>query len=378
MKVKQSEEDTDVKASSKHTLGQARSAKQDEFYTQLDDIEKELKNYKSQLTGKTVFCNCDDPFESNFFKYFALNFNILGLKKLIATSYSKSPIAGKQLPLLDIEGLKPEGKDPYAVIINEVPDHRKRGATDITDVEYLLKRKANVAHTLTGDDQYAAGDFRSSECIALLKEADVVITNPPFSLFRQFVAQLVDHKKKFVIIGNVNAITYKEIFNLIQQDELWLGKSIHSGDREFRVPDHYPLEAAGSRVDQEGRKYIRVKGVRWFTNMDFESRHEDIPLYKKYSDVEYPKYHNYDAIDVSKTAEIPCDYDGPMGVPITFLDKYNPTQFEILGSSRTLGTPMSQLAEKGTFSPGGPRFYLQESEGNFRRLYDRLVIKRRI
>lgn len=377
MKVKQREEETDVKAASKHTLGKARSAKQDEFYTQLDDIEKELKNYKSQLHGKTVFCNCDDPFESNFFKYFALNFNILGLKKLIATSYSKSPIAGKQLPLLDIEGLKPEGKDPYAVIINEVPDHRKRGATDITDVEYLLKRKANVAHTLNGDDQYAAGDFRSSECIALLKEADVVITNPPFSLFRQFVAQLVAHRKKYVIIGNVNAITYKEIFDLIQKDELWLGKSIHSGDREFRVPDHYPLEAAGSRVDQEGRKYIRVKGVRWFTNMDFESRHEDIPLYKKYSDTEYPKYHNYDAIDVSKTAEIPCDYDDPMGVPITFLDKYNPTQFEILGSSRTLGTPMSQIAEKGTFSPGGPRFYLQEGKGSFRRLYDRLVIKRR-
>ncbi|HFF3758585.1 TPA: adenine-specific methyltransferase EcoRI family protein [Stenotrophomonas maltophilia] len=377
MKVKIVKEKPDVKAASNHTLGQAKSAKQDEFYTQLDDIEKELKNYKPQLRGKTVFCNCDDPFESNFFKYFALNFNILGLKKLIATSYSKSPITGKQLPLLDIEGLKPEGKDPYAVIISEVPDHRNRGATDITDVEYLLKRKANVAHTLVGDENYAAGDFRSSECVALLKEADVVITNPPFSLFRQFVSQLVEHKKKYLIIGNVNAITYKEIFDLIQKDELWLGKSIHSGDREFRVPDHYPLEAAGTRVDQDGRKYIRVKGVRWFTNMDFESRHEDIPLYKIYSAKEYPKYYNYDAIDVSKTAEIPCDYDGPMGVPITFLDKYNPTQFEILGSSRTLGTPMSQLAEKGSYSPGGPRFYLPEAKGKFRRMYDRLVIKRR-
>ncbi|HDS1612459.1 adenine-specific methyltransferase EcoRI family protein [Stenotrophomonas maltophilia] len=377
MKVKIVKEKPDVKGASNHTLGQAKSAKQDEFYTQLDDIEKELKNYKPQLHGKTVFCNCDDPFESNFFKYFALNFNILGLKKLIATSYSKSPITGKQLPLLDIEGLKPEGKDPYAVIISEVPDHRNRGATDITDVEYLLKRKANVAHTLAGDENYAAGDFRSSECVALLKEADVVITNPPFSLFRQFVSQLVEHKKKYLIIGNVNAITYKEIFDLIQKDELWLGKSIHSGDREFRVPDHYPLEAAGTRVDQDGRKYIRVKGVRWFTNMDFESRHEDIPLYKRYSAQDYPKYYNYDAIDVSKTAEIPCDYDGPMGVPITFLDKYNPTQFEILGSSRTLGTPMSQLAEKGSYSPGGPRFYLPEAKGKFRRMYDRLVIKRR-
>lgn len=315
-------------------LSNAKKAKQDEFYTQLGDIENELKHYKSQLRGKTILCNCDDPFESNFFKYFALNFNTLGIKKLIATSYVKSPIAGGQLPLLDIEGLKPEGKEPYAIEINEVPDHKGRGATDLADVEYLLKHEANIAHPLTGNNGYEGGDFRSRDCVELLKQADIVVTNPPFSLFREYVEQLVANNKLFLIIGNVNAVTYKEIFSLIKNNKIWFGESIHSGDREFRVPEHYPLQAAGFRVDENGVKYIRVKGVRWFTNIDIEKsrRHEPLPLYKKYTSAEYPTYDNYDAIEVGTTAKIPADYDGAMGVPITFLDKYNPDQFEILGN----------------------------------------------
>lgn len=239
------------------------------------------------------------------------------------------------MPLLDIEGLKPDGKEPYAIEITEVPDHKRRGATDISDVEYLLKRDANTAWTLKGNGEYNGGDFRSPECVELLKKADIVVTNPPFSLFREYVAQLMKHKKKLLIIGNINAVSYKEIFNLVKENKLWLGESIHSGDREFRVPDHYPLQAAGFRVDENGTKYIRVKGVRWFTNMDVPGRHEKIPLYKKYLAAEYPFYDNYDAIDVSKVADIPMDYDDVMGVPLTFLDKHNPDQFEILGLSGT-------------------------------------------
>ena len=307
-------------------LKKAGIAKKDEFYTQLVDIEKEVKHYKNQFRGKVVYCNCDDPFESNFFKYFAANFNALGLKKLITTSYTKSPIVGGQLPLFEMEGLKPDGKEPYVVEINEVPDINNDGAISLEDVEALLRHNKKSSHKLQGN-----GDFRSEGCIELLKQADIVVTNPPFSLFREYVAQLVEHNKKFLIIGNVNAITYKECFKLIKDNKMWLGASIHSGDREFRVPDYYPLEAAGFRVDENGNKYIRVKGVRWFTNLDYEERHEDLVLYKKYSPSEYPKYDNYDAIEVSKTADIPMNYKGDMGVPITFLDKYNPEQFEILG-----------------------------------------------
>jgi hypothetical protein len=308
------------------SLGQAKTAKKDEFYTQLVDIEKELKHFKSQFHDKVVYCNCDDPFESNFFKYFAANFIALGLKKLISTSYIRSPIVGKQIPLLEMEGLKPEGKEPYMVEINEVPDINNDGAISLEDVEALLRHNKKTSRRLQGD-----GDFRSEECIELLKEADIVVTNPPFSLFREYVAQIVEHDKKFLIIGNINAVTYKECFKLIKNNKMWLGASIHSGDREFRVPEDYPLNAAGTRVDREGNKYIRVKGVRWFTNLDYEERHEDLVLYKKYNVKEYEKFDNYEAINVDKTADIPLDYEGVMGVPITFLDKYSPDQFEITG-----------------------------------------------
>jgi hypothetical protein len=349
-------------------LRQAKKAKKDEFYTQLADIENELKHYKDQFRGKIVYCNCDDPYESNFFKYFATNFNALGLKKLITTSYSGSPVAGQQLPLFEIEGLKeikPKDAEAHRIEINEVPDFNKDGAIDLKDVEQLLKHKANVCAPLKGD-----GDFRSEECIELLKQADIVCTNPPFSLFREYVAQLVEYNKKFLIIGNINAITYKEIFPLIKENKMWLGVSIHSGDREFRVPDDYPLNAAGYRVDKEGNKYIRVKGVRWFTNLDYKERHEELTLYKKYTPEEYPKYDNYDAIEVSKTSDIPMDYDGVMGVPISFLDKYNPDQFEIVGSDYEIKQGLLPELVNNTWQGKIDRGYL-----NGKRLYSRLFIR---
>lgn len=311
-------------------LDTAKKNKADEFYTQLVDIELEMKNYRERFRNKIVFCNCDDPYESNFFKYFALNFNKLGLKKLITTCYSGSPIMYEQVKLLDVVITVPTGignanKHPYKVEITEVKDENNDGAVNLADVEYLLKSKKNVLTLLDGN-----GDFRSEECIELLNEADIVVTNPPFSLFREYVAQLVDYNKKFIIVGNINAVTYKEIFKLIKENKIWLGQSIHSGDREFRVPESYPLNAAGYRVDKNGHKYIRVKGVRWYTNLDYKERHIDLTLFKKYSTDEYPKYDNYDAIEVSKTANIPYNWSGYMGVPITFLDKYNPEQFEIV------------------------------------------------
>ena len=306
-------------------LQDANKNKKDEFYTQLVDIEKELRHYKGHFKGKTVFCNCDDPFESNFFKYFAMNFNFLGLKKLIATCYDHSPIVGNELPLFEDVNDHKQPLKAYKIEISEVTDENGDGAIDLADVELLIKNHKNTLTTLSGN-----GDFRSAECIELLKESDIVVTNPPFSLFREYVAQLVQYNKKFLIIGNVNSITYKEIFPLIKENRLWIGLSIRSGDREFGVPDYYPITAAGYRIDENGKKYIRVKGVRWFTNLDYPERHEELVLYKRYTPEEYPQYDNYNAINVDKTTDIPYDYNGIMGVPITFLDKYNPEQFEII------------------------------------------------
>jgi len=359
------------KKSSNKNLHKAGQAKKDEFYTQLVDIEKELKHYKEQFHGKVVYCNCDDPFESNFFKYFAANFKELKLKKLIATSYSGSPIIGGQLSLLEIKGSK--GKQPLKIEISEVPDANKDGAIDLTDVKSLLKQNANIVTPLDG-----AGDFRSNECIELLKQADIVVTNPPFSLFREYMAQLMEHEKKFLIIGNVNAITYKEVFPLIRNNKIWFGSSIHSGDREFRVPDDYPLEAASYRIDSNGYKYIRVKGVRWFTNLDYEERHEKLVLYKKYTSREYSKYDNYDAINVDVTTEIPMNYDGAMGVPITFLDKYDPEQFEILGAliSGPLGKELG-AAKTEQIRPNGKTTLEYGPIINKKGYYGRIIIKRK-
>lgn len=305
-------------------LNSARKAKKDEFYTQISDIEKELLHYWAHFRGKTVLCNCDDPYESNFFKYFALNFNQLGLKKLICTCYNGSPVQGTELITFFKEFNEEPKKVAYKVEITEVKDMNGDGAVDLSDVKILLQNDKNVMSLLE------TGDFRSKECVELLKEADLVVTNPPFSLFREYLMLLINYNKEFVIIGNVNAISYKEVFPLIKSEKVWLGPSITSGDRKFNVPDDYPLNAAGCGIDQDGKRFIKVKGVRWFTNLDHKKRHEKLDLVCKYSPEEYPHYDNYDAIEVSKTANIPCDYEGIMGVPITFLDKYNPEQFEIV------------------------------------------------
>lgn len=308
-------------------LRSARVARKDEFYTQLTDIEKEMRYYRKHFKGKTVLCNCDDPFESNFFKYFVLNFNRLGLKKLIATCYATSPIMGQQLSLFDVVGGDEDKKGkPYKAVVTKVYDVTGDGGVDMFDVAELFKSHENQLAELYGD-----GDFRSEECLALLDEADIVVTNPPFSLFREYVATLMEHDKKFIIIGNVNAVTYKEFFPLIRDNKVWIGASIHSGDRKFYVPDDYPLNAAGCGVDDAGRRFIRVKGVRWFTNLDLKQRHEELILVRRYNPDDYPPFDNYEGINVNKTVDIPCDYDGIMGVPITFLDKYSPDQFEILG-----------------------------------------------
>jgi len=305
-------------------LTKAKSAKKDEFYTNYDVIQAELNFHENQFKNKTVLCNCDDPFESNFTKFFLRNFNYYGLKRLICTSYAGSPVTGTQLSLFDDYDKLVINKHGYVLDITAVPMANGRGVSDM-DISTLLHSKG-VVSCLKGN-----GDYSSEECLNYLEQADIVVTNPPFSKFRPYLATLMKYHKNFLIIGNVNALTYKEVFPLIKANKLWLGASIHSGDREFRVPDSYPLKASGIRIDEQGHQYIRVNGVRWFTNMDYKQRHEDLVLYKHYLADEYPKFDNYDAIDVDKTADIPLDYSGNMGVPITFLDKYSPDQFDILG-----------------------------------------------
>jgi hypothetical protein len=332
-----------AKKAANSNLRKASAAKKDEFYTQLTDIERELKHYKRHFKGKVVYCNCDDPGVSNFFRFFSYNFEKLGLKKLIATCYKNQDV-----------DLFSRNDSEHAVYLEYCGDKNRNNLPD--------REEIGVKH-LTGD-----GDFRSEECIALLRQADIVVTNPPFSLFREYVAQLIKYEKKFLIIGNVNAITYKEIFKLIKDGKLWLGASIHSGDREFGVPDDYPLTAAGSRVDENGKKFIRVKGVRWFTNMDYAERHEDLILYKTYTPEEYPIYDNYDAINVDKTKDIPMGYDGRIGVPITFLDKYNPDQFDIID-----GLNRYSILEGPTVATQGK--YLSQVKG--KPIYVRIVIKNR-
>lgn len=364
-------------------LNSAKTARKDEFYTQLTDIEKEMRYYRKHFKGKTVLCNCDDPFESNFFKYFVLNFNRLGLKKLIATCYSTSPIMGSHFhyhvdgssqisfSFEDETVVDNDSKRPYKATVTQVYDTTGDGGVDMLDVAKLFMTGDNELVELNGD-----GDFRSPECIELLDEADIVVTNPPFSLFREYLGTLVEHQKHFIIIGNVNAVKYQEVFPLFMSNELWLGASIHSGDRAFFVPDDYPLDAAGCGVDGEtGRKYIRVKGVRWFTNLDIKQRHEEMILVRRYTPDEYPKYVNYDAIEVAKTSDIPCDYAGAMGVPITFMDKYNPDQFEIVGASQHLIREISDdIRAKARYSQIGC-FYLDNGDGTYRKMYDRIVIR---
>ncbi len=375
-------------------LSTAKAAKKDEFYTQYVDIQKEVEAYlefdKDTFRGKVVYCNCDDPFESNFFKYFAANFNRLGLKKLVTTSYDGSPIAGKQLSFFEYDEGNGERQKPKAIAveIEDVKDINRDGSTGIDDVELFLQQTPHSRTRLT-----EAGDFRSTECIALLKEADIVVTNPPFSLFREYVALLVEHGKKFLIIGNVQAITYKEIFPLIKANKLWMGVTIHSGDREFRIPDHYPLNAAGWRVDENGIKYIRVKGVRWWTNLDHGRRHEKLPLmtmednlrFSKHKEINgktaYDLYDNYDAIEVPFTDAIPGDHEGAMGVPITFLDRYNPDQFEILGITdrdNNSGMKTKEYTEADAQNYGDLNRRGVVRVGNeYKPIYARLIIRHR-
>ena len=335
-------------------LNNAKRARKDEFYTQLEDINNELKHYREHFRGKTVLCNCDDPRVSNFFTYFAYNFEFLGLKKLITTCYKNQDN--------ELFGDHTSEQAVYLVYEGDKNGDRIPNAEEIG------------VHPLKGD-----GDFRSAECIELLKEADIVVTNPPFSLFREYVAQLFEYEKKFIIIGNVTSISCKEIFPLIQNNLMWFGASIHSGDRKFWVPNDYELKAAGCGIDENGRKFIRVKGVRWFTNLDFKTRHEKLILYKSYSAEAYPKYDNYDAIHIRKTEEIPADYNGMMGVPITFLDKYNPDQFEIIGitdRNSPLCTKIYTKNDSPYYGDLNRRIVIIEN-GEYKLQFPRLIIKRK-
>ena len=314
----------------RRNLDKAKVDKKDEFYTQMTDIERELQHYWSHFKGKVVLCNCDDPYESNFFKYFALRFNQLGLKKLICTCYNGSPVQGNEL-MIDFGDFSDEPKKiAYKVEITEVKDLNGDGAVDLSDVQYLLKNDKNVITTLK------TGDFRDPECIELLKQSDIVVTNPPFSLFREYIGQLMEFGKKFIIIGHQNAITYKEVFPLIKDNKVWLGYGFKGGAAHFFSPYEDIATASNHKKDM-----IRVSGVNWFTNLEIPKRNEELDLVCHYSPEEYPQYDNYDAIEIGKTSDIPCDYPGVMGVPITFLDKYNPDQFEII----TLGIG------EGNFTP---------------------------
>jgi len=321
---------------SNRSLNAARASKRDEFYTQFSDIEKELRYYRKHFKNKIVLCNCDDPRTSNFVRYFLHNFETLGLTKLIATSYKNSDA--------DLFDERLNGRGSYleydgARIGNRVPNPDEIGVYD-----------------LQGD-----GDFRGEECVERLRQADIVVTNPPFSLFREYVTQLMAYGKKLLVIGNQTAIVCKDIFKLFKENRIWLGASIHSGDREFGVPEFYPLIAANSRVDSDGNKFVRVKGVRWFTNMDYEERHAKLALHEPYVKAKYPKFDHYDAINVDRTKDIPVDYAGAMGVPLTFMDKYSPEQFEIVdglnrysflyGPTReTKGKYLSQINGKCIYS----------------------------
>lgn len=348
------------------TLNHAFIVKKDEFYTQYEDVAREMMKHREQLKSKTILCNCDDPFESAFFRFFVLNFDKLGLRGLISTCYAGSPIAGREYPLEGVTGA-------YKAVVTEVPDEHLVRPDGSLDLEPLFTMEGNSLEHLAGD-----GDFRSEECVTLLKKADIVVTNPPFSLFREYISLLVRHEKGFIILGNMNAATYKEVFPLFSNNKVWYGESIRSGDRKFYVPDSYPLNAAGCGIDEAGRRFIRVKGVRWFTNLDTSRRHEPIELTCRYTPEEYPRYENYDAIDVGRTQNIPVDYDGIMGVPITFLDKYSPEQFDIVMLAN--GNARSNVSSK-ILKEAGYRPHSEDRGGvgiiNGRRVYARILIRRK-
>jgi len=319
------------------SLHSAKKGKNDEFYTQLTDIEKELRHYKEHFKNKIVFCNCDDPRVSNFFHYFSYNFENLGLKKLITTCYKNQS-----------KDLFSEHTTEQAIWLEYTGD---KNGDKVPNPEEI------GIYQLNGD-----GDFRSEECIELLKQADIVVTNPPFSLFREYVAQLIEYDKKFLIIGNQNNFTYKEIFKLLKENKIWAGVD-NGGTKWFKVPDHYDIQTETRIKIENGQKFFSMGSVYWFTNIDHKKRHEDIILYKTYigNESEYPTYDNYEAINVNKVADIPTDYEGFIGVPITFIDKYSPEQFEIIGIDRV-------LVEEATGRVS--RFRINNKE-----IYARVVIK---
>lgn len=362
-------------------LAAAKAAKKDEFYTQYIDIQKEVEAYMEfdpdTFRNKVVYCNCDDPLESNFFRYFAANFNKLGLKRLVSTSYDGSPIAGQLTLFPEYNEGNGKRKKPkaVAVTIDHVKDEDGDGAVNIDDVKLFLRRNKAARTALKGDEKYGGGDFRSAECVELLKQADIVVTNPPFSLFREYVAQLVEHGKKFLIIGNQNAITYKEIFPLIKDNKLWLGVD-NGGTKWFQVQDDYNIKTASRKKVVNGIKYFSMGSIMWFTNLDHGRRHQELPLMTMAENLKfsrnlrgqaaYHRYDNYDAIEVGTYKEIPSDYDSVMGVPITFLDKYNPDQFEILGATESEGKGFSN----GLWS-GGTAQALVKGQRVYKRLFIR-------
>ncbi len=352
----------------------SRSGKADEFYTQLSLIESELKHYRKHFKDKTVLCNCDDPYESNFFKYFAMNFNTLGLKKLITTCYATSPVVGDefsyyiqndgQFSFLPCEDKIQSDRKPYKVEITEVTDENGDGRIDLADVEYLMKNKKNTMSLLNGD-----GDFRSPECVELLKQADIVVTNPPFSLFREYIALLMNLKKDFVVIGSQNALSYREIFPLVKENKVWLG--YNSGHFWFKVPSSYEEKRTDFKIDENGQKWRRMGNICWFTTLDIEKRHENMTLFRNYVPEQYPQYDNYNAIEVSKTADIPCDYYGVMGVPITYMSQYNPDQFIIVGQTHSGDTsPEVEILRTDSKHRHGGRI-------NGKEKFARILIKRK-
>lgn len=333
----------------------AKNVKKDDFYTQLTDIEKELKIYRKHFKNKIVYCNCDDPRISNFFHFFSYNFEKLGLKKLITTCYKNQEV-----------DLFSQNQSEKAIYLEYTGDKNGNKVPDLDEIGIK---------NLKGD-----GDFRSEECISLLKQADIVVTNPPFSLFREYVDQLIEYKKKFLIMGNINAVTFKETSQHIIKGKIWLGHSIKSGDREFQVHDSYQLSSKSQRVEN-GKKFVRVVGIRWFTNLDYKERHEPLDLFKKYNKKEYPKLDNYNAINIDKTKDIPENYKKIMAVPITFIDKYNPNQFELLGitdrgNSSGLRVKKYTIKDSANYNDLNARGVLKIGN-QYKALYPRLLIKRK-
>lgn len=346
-------------------LQNAKIAKNDEFYTELSEIEKELCNYKEKFRGKTVFCNCDDPFESNFVKFFLMHFNGFGLKALYATGYLVSDIANTELKV-------EEDLIPYSLCVTDTKRYLIGDQRDL-DIEsakhFIRKEKNKVLTKLLGDENYVAGDFRSQESIELLKKSDIVVTNPPFSLFREYISQLIEFNKHFLVLGNMNSITGKDIFPLFKNNDIWLG--CNNGSKEYVVSSKYAIENPDRVYKKNDIYYTKLGNTCWYTNIDHEKRHKRIPLDLGHTyfnhESQYPQYDNFNAINVDRLSNIPCDYSGMLGVPISYMYQHCPEQFEIIGTSGDLAVSVVINGRKHS-----GRFYI-----NNKRLYDRIVIRKK-